>query len=61
MDYSATDKHKTVLSRANNAANGVTAIAGRWASTSAITSIVLTFQSSSLATGSTVALYGVSA
>lgn len=59
MDYSATDKHKAVLARANNAANGVTAVAGRWASTSAITSIVLTFQSSSLATGSTVSLYGI--
>lgn len=46
MDYSATDKHKTILARYNNpntATNyGVAAYAGRWASTSAITSIQLT-------------------
>jgi hypothetical protein len=46
MDYSATDKHKSFLIRSNNpntATNySVTAFAGRWASTSAITSIELT-------------------
>jgi hypothetical protein len=41
MDYSATDKHKSILSRTNNSSNGTEAIANRWANTSAITSFVL--------------------
>lgn len=60
MDYSATDKHKTVLTRANGAANGVDAMGQRWASTSAITSIAVVGNASFQA-GSTFALYGISA
>jgi len=60
QDYSVTDKHKTVLHRADSANNGTVAIAGRWASTSAITTIALTSTDSSFAAGSTFALYGVS-
>ena len=56
IDYSATDKHKTVLARGSNANNGVTATAGRWASTNAINSISI-FQAG-LTTGSTINLYG---
>lgn len=43
LDYSATDKHKPVLSRGNidNSSAFVTAIASRWANTSAITSITI--------------------
>jgi hypothetical protein len=59
MDYSATDKHKTVLSRANRASSGVDAIAGRWASTDAITSIKYFASGRTLDIGSTVALYGI--
>ena len=60
MDYSATDKHKTVLVRNGDAGLGVEAIAGRWASTSAITSVtVFNTGSISFATGSTFSLYGV--
>jgi hypothetical protein len=60
MDYSAIDKHKTILSRYGSASREVQATASRWASTSAITSIrffdVLgqTFQS-----GATFSLYGI--
>lgn len=61
LDYSATDKHKTYLSRASNSGNGVTALAGRWANTSAITS--LTYQTnlpaSDLLAGTTISLYGI--
>jgi len=64
MDYSATDKHKTTLSRSDNSAIVVAALAGRWASTSAITSI--TFRNSESQSGiydfnagSTFALYGI--
>jgi hypothetical protein len=40
MDYSATDKHKTVLGRSNSDFATI-ANAGRWASTSAVTSVTL--------------------
>lgn len=60
MDYSATDKHKSLLVRSNLAGAGVEAIAGRWASTSAITTMeVFNTSSISFASGSTFALYGV--
>lgn len=64
LDYSATDKHKTVLARSDNANStfpGASMTAIRWASTSAITSITLRFQSTATyAVGSSFALYGVS-
>jgi hypothetical protein len=63
QDYSATDKHKTVLTRTNindDTYPGTTATAGRWASTSAITSInIFPSSSASFITGSTFNLYGV--
>jgi hypothetical protein len=59
FDYSATDKHKTYLSRSNQADNGVTAVASRWANTSAVTSLQVSPYGGSLATGSTFSLYGV--
>jgi hypothetical protein len=60
MDYSATDKHKTVLRRGNNAQQSeLNAAAGRWASTAAITSIALTCNSGTFSSGSTFNLYGV--
>ena len=39
MDYSATDKHKTVLTRVDAASVVTLASAGRWASTSAVVSL----------------------
>lgn len=57
MDYSATDKHKTFLTRDNNTTDGVVAYAFRWANTAAITSITL---NASFAAGASFALYGVS-
>jgi hypothetical protein len=61
MDYSATDKHKTVLSRHTLTGTGfVLAQAARWANTSALTGISLEPQSGrSFASGSTFSLYGV--
>jgi hypothetical protein len=59
MDYSATDKHKTYLSRASHADNGVAAVASRWANTAAVTSVLLTPEGQSFASGSTFALYGI--
>lgn len=60
MDYSATDKHKTILSRYGSANTETQATASRWASTSAITSIFLfDVSSQTFAAGSTFALYGI--
>jgi hypothetical protein len=59
LDYSATDKHKTTLVRASKPAGGVDAIASRWASTSAVTSILLDMFSGSFTAGSTFSLYGI--
>ena len=59
MDYSATDKHKSALSRANNAEIGTMASALRWANTAAITSIESFAFSNSWAAGGTVNLYGI--
>jgi len=59
MDYSATDKHKTGLTRSNNSANNVVAFAHRWANTAAITSLQLSLAGSSFAAGFTASLYGI--
>lgn len=66
LDYSATDKHKTGLSRWTQWGGSVTANAFRWASTNGITSVQLRTidpnsgnASGSFATGSTFSLYGV--
>jgi hypothetical protein len=62
MDYSATDKHKTVLSnRAVADASGYTVgmQAGRWANTAAITTIYIADQSGyNFDAGSTFSLWG---
>jgi hypothetical protein len=61
MDYSATDKNKTVLCRANVASAGVQATAGRWANNSAVSSLTVSTGSNSYAAGSTFYLYGIEA
>jgi len=58
MDSNATDKHKTILIRANHS-DEVDALAGRWANTSAITSILIASGGGNFTTGSTFALYGI--
>ena len=59
MDYSATDKHKTYLARNDRAASIVIAEAGRWANTSAITSVKVQPTTGTYNSGTTVNLYGV--
>ena len=59
MDYSATDKHKTVLTRSGTNLDGVEALAGRWANTAAVTSWVILTSSAAFASGTTFALYGI--
>ena len=67
MDYTQTDKHKSMLIRANvpedftsgggNNYEGASMLAARWASTSAITSVLV--DSGTLAAGTTAYLYGI--
>ena len=62
MDYSATDKHKTVLMRSSMIAAGedrVMMAAGRWASTSVVNSITVFPTGASFTAGTSVYLYGV--
>jgi len=61
MDYSATDKHKTILVRSNGASGYVVGVAGRWANTAAITSISLApnIGGATFNTGTVFSLYGV--
>jgi len=60
MDYTATDKHKMVISRSDEVAGYLFAWVNRWASTSAINSLTLFNESSgNFAIGSTFTLYGV--
>ena len=59
MDYSATDKHKSVLVRSNKDTSLVYAFAARWANTSAITSLEFYPTAGTLDSGSTFYLYGI--
>ena len=59
MDYSATDKHKSILTRGNQDGSYTMAIVGRWANTAAITSIQLYASGDAWAIGTTIELYGV--
>lgn len=61
MDYAVTDKHKTVLTRSNIAGNYTNMSAGRFASTSAVSSIAVRCVGGSFYPGSTFALYGIAA
>lgn len=59
FDYAQTDKHKTILARANNAANQTQMLAGRWAVTNAINSIGIVAFGNTFTSGSTFSLYGI--
>lgn len=59
LDYSATDKHKPVLARTGRAGQADEALALRWASTSAVTTMSVYPNSGSFTSGSSFALYGI--
>jgi len=59
MDYSATDKHKTILQRDNDSGWTTVMRAGRWANTAAINTIVVSTSSGTFNSGSTFNLYGI--
>jgi hypothetical protein len=62
MDYSATDKHKSLLWRFNTKGSA-TDLAGmgaiRWANTAAVNRITFYTTSGAIAQGSTISLYGI--
>lgn len=59
FDVSATNKHKTVLSRGNNTTGFVMAYGTKWANSSAITSLLLGANGTSFVTGTTIKLIGL--
>ena len=60
MDYSATDKHTTGLSRYSNPAGELDMAATRWANTAAVTSVTcVVLPSGSYNVGTTFSLFGV--
>jgi hypothetical protein len=62
MDYSATDKHKTIIKRNGSASNVDWAIASRWPDTAAVNSITFNAPDSGTRTfiaGSVFTLYGI--
>lgn len=60
FDYSATDKHKSSLARYNYAGRETSSSAARWASTAAITSLLVRISpSGSFNAGTTFSLYGI--
>jgi len=63
MSYSNTSTNKAVLTRASNATNGTTALAGLWRSTAAITSITIYcgVSGATFSAGSSFTLYGIKA
>lgn len=64
LDYSATDKHKTLLARtqrtgAGSGSDDVKAVASRWANTSAISTINIDSRINAYPAGTTVSIYGI--
>jgi len=59
LDYAQTDKHKTILSRADVVNLGVVMQVTRWANTAAVTSVVVN-NAAIWNSGTTISLYGVS-
>lgn len=59
MDYAQTDKHKTIISRADVPNSGVVMQVTRWANTAAVTSVVVN-NAAVWNSGTTISLYGVS-
>jgi hypothetical protein len=58
MDYSATDKHKTLVARSMIPTSDVIMGASRWANTAAITSVAIT-AGPTYTTGTVFSLYGI--
>jgi len=58
VDYSATSKHKTCISRGDQASGRTMSYATRWANTAAVNSVSINHAAGNLAVGTTISLYG---
>jgi hypothetical protein len=61
LDYAATNKGKSVISRASAANAGVELVLNQWVNTSAITSVNVFTSTGNWSIGSTFSLYGIAA
>ena len=61
QNYSNSTTFKSILNRQNDASNFTMAVVGLYRSTSAITSLTLTADSTTFSSGSTFTLYGITA
>lgn len=59
MDYSATDKHKSLLGRSMESSSAVEMAAARWANTAAINSINFGLNAGSYQVGTRISIYGI--
>lgn len=59
MDYSTTDRHKTIINRAINAFTGSELVINRWANTGAVNSVTILTSTGNWAAGTTAAIYGI--
>ena len=61
FNYSNTTTYKTTLARGNAATNYLRAAVGTWRNTAAITSVTIYNPTTSMVTGTTLTLYGITA
>jgi hypothetical protein len=61
MEFAATNKHKSVLVRNDNASSATNMLIARWTNDAAITTITFAPNGSAFTSGSTFALYGIAA
>lgn len=59
LDYSATDKHKPILTRASDSGVIDSMFANRWANTSAVTQLDIAVNGSSFAAGTIIQIHGI--
>jgi hypothetical protein len=59
MDYSALDKHKTMLARSDSGVGSTELFANRWGNTAAVTSFNLFPQNTTWVSGTSFYLYGI--
>jgi hypothetical protein len=59
MDYSATDKHKTMVGIGSDPSNFVIMNATRWANTAAVTSVLVLPATGTMSAGMTLSMYGI--
>lgn len=61
IDYSASDRQKTLLFRGNDGSNEVNLMAGRWTGTAAVNQMYVFSDGGAFGAGSTFSLYGIEA